>query len=77
MIQKVNDVIEIEGKVRNVAAHEIVSVTEEWFQDRTGKNARDIFQIIQYLIGKAGINVKKQDWQSYDRINESIAQYLR
>ncbi len=77
LIQKVNDVIEIEGKVRNVAAHEIVSVTEEWFQDRTGKNARDIFQIIQYLIGKAGINVKKQDWQSYDRINESIAQYLR
>ncbi|MCM1416703.1 MAG: CRISPR-associated protein Csm6 [bacterium] len=76
LIRKVNDMTEIEGKVRNVAAHEIVSVTEEWFQDRTGKNAREIFEMIKYLIGKAGINAKKEDWQSYDSINEKIAFYL-
>lgn len=68
--QKINEIAAVEGNVRNVAAHEIVSVTDEWFVEKTGKNAREIFEIIKYLIGKAGINVKKEDWQSYDKMNE-------
>lgn len=55
-----------------MAAHEIVSVTDEWIQDRTGKSIKDIFELIQYLIGKSGIHAKKEDWRSYDRINEKI-----
>lgn len=77
LIQKVNEITEIEGKVRNIAAHEIVSVTDEWFRARTGKNAREIFRILKYLIEKSGINAKKEDWYSYDRINEDIVQYLK
>lgn len=52
-------------------------VTDEWFRDKTGRNAREIFEMIQYLIGKAKINAKKEDWQSYERINEKIVQLLR
>ncbi len=75
--QKVDEITEIEGKVRNVAAHEIVSVTDEWFQNRIGKNAKEIFELIKYLVGKAGINAKKDDWMSYDKINEQIILCLR
>lgn len=77
LAQKVNEMTEIEGKVRNVAAHEIVSVTDEWFQSRIGKNAKSIFELIKYLVGKAGINAKKEDWQSYDKINEEIISSLQ
>lgn len=76
LVSKVNEMTEIESKVRNVAAHEIVSVTDEWFRLRTGKNAEEILSLLKYLVQKAGIHVKKEDWQSYDRINEKIAQYL-
>lgn len=76
LIQKVDEMVYIESKVRNVAAHEIVSVTDEWFKKRTGKNAREIFEIIKYLIGKSGINVKNEAWQSYDKLNESIILHL-
>lgn len=78
LIRKIHDITYIEGKVRNVAAHEIVSVTDEWILERTkqenkaGKNANEIFEILKYLMGAAGINTKKEDWQSYDRINERI-----
>ena len=76
LVSKVNEMTEIESKVRNVAAHEIVSVTDEWFRLRTGKNAEEILSLLKYLVQKAGIHVKKEDWQSYDRINEKITQYL-
>lgn len=77
LIRMAKEIVDIEGNVRNVAAHDIVSVTDEWFRNRTGKNAKEIFNIIKYLIEKAGINVKKEDWKSYDRINEVIVQYLK
>ena len=77
LIRNVNEITRIEGKVRNVAAHEIVSVTDEWFQTKTGKSAKEIFQILKFLIEKSGIPVKEADWNSYDRMNQEICRYLR
>lgn len=83
LIRKVNDMVEIEGKVRNIAAHEIVSVTDEWILERTkrenkaGKKAQEIFGMMKELMGEAGINVKKEFWQSYDTINDMIVRELR
>lgn len=77
LIKKVNEMVEVEKKARHVAAHEIVSVTDEWFQKRTQKNARGIFEGIKYLVMKAGIHAKDCEWNSYDQMNEKIKQYLR
>ena len=74
--EKANDLIEVEQKVRNVAAHEIVSVTEEWILKRIGKRPDDIMNIIQYLCSKAGIGSKKEDWNSYDDMNQKIIHEL-
>jgi hypothetical protein len=62
--------------VRNVAAHEIVSVTDEWFRKRAGKSAQEIFADIRYLIVKAGINIKREQWNSYDQMNDQIEHLL-
>lgn len=77
LVQKVGAISGVESAVRNVAAHEIVSVTDEWFRQETGKTAQEIFALLQYLTGKAGIPVKKEDWESYRKMNEKIIGYLR
>ena len=74
--EKVAEIIEVEQKVRNMAAHQIISVTEQWFKENTGKTPKDIMQNIQYLIVQAGIGVKKEDWNTYDNMNSLIAKYL-
>lgn len=74
---KLEEIAEIESKARNMAAHEIVSVTDEWFKKQTGKTANEIFTMIQYLVKRAGICIKNQDWESYDRMNDLINLYCR
>lgn len=75
--QKLNEMVAIESTARNMAAHEIVSVTDEWFQKKTGKTAKDIFKIIKYLITKAGINAGNEEWKSYNKMNAMIESCLQ
>lgn len=76
----VKKITEIEGLVRNVAAHEIVSVTDDWIREKTSgeaRNAGDIFKIIRHLAGAAGIVAEDAEaWESYDRMNERIIHSL-
>jgi CRISPR type III-A/MTUBE-associated protein Csm6 len=74
--KKVEEITKVESKVRNVAAHEIVSVTDEWFRKNANKSAQEIFSIIQFLVVKAGINVTEDQWHSYDKMNETIIRLL-
>ncbi len=75
--QKVKDIVDIEQKVRNPAAHEMISVTEEWIKKETNKTPRQIMSEMEYLIEKSGIHVKKADWKSYDDMNNKIKNYLQ
>lgn len=78
--EKVKTITEIESRVRNVAAHEIVSVTDEWIQDKTkgaARNALDIFTIIKQIIDYAGVvSEDSRAWDSYGTMNEMIIEYL-
>lgn len=76
LIQKINEIAEIEQNVRNPAAHDIISVTNEWIKHETKKTVSEILAIIKYLVRRAGINVKEEDWKSYDVMNAKIEQYL-
>jgi CRISPR type III-A/MTUBE-associated protein Csm6 len=77
LIQKVDEISKTESTVRNIAAHEIVSVTEEWFRGRAGKSPNETFENIQFLVTRAGIHASKEQWRSYDKMNEEIARLLR
>lgn len=76
MKKKIASLVQVEQRVRNVAAHEIVSVTPEWIKERTGLKPQEIMEIIRFLCVKAGIGVKKEDWNSYELMNEKIQELL-
>lgn len=62
-----------EEKCRNIAAHEIVGVTEEWIRDNCGMTPKDILDILTGLSDHAGIpRTKIKD--SYEKMNEFIKQ---
>ncbi len=71
--KNLDEIMKIEKEARNMAAHQIVSVTNEWFLKQTGKTASEIYSIIQYLILRAGFNAKKEYWESYDQMNVMIS----
>ena len=64
----------VEEKIRNTAAHDIVSVTEKTIESRTGFSATKIMQMIQRLFMYSGIKIKKEYWDSYDQMNQAILQ---
>lgn len=65
-----------EEKIRNTAAHDIVSVTNKTIEDRTGVSADKIMKMIQKLFSYTGIKVKKEYWDSYDLMNQVILEKI-
>lgn len=74
--ERINSIIKIESQVRNVAAHEIVSVTDEWFKKNTGKTAAEIMKLIKDLFKSAGIKINGSNWSAYDDMNCMIEKAL-
>ena len=70
--KKVTDIMEVERNIRNLTAHEIVSVTREWIKKKSGFTIEQIVDIVKYLIGKVGINASRNAWESYDVMNQYI-----
>ena len=76
LAQRVNELVEVEHKLRNIAAHNIVSVTQEWVKERTGKTVDETMWIIKYICECVKINTRKENWASYDLMNEQILKAL-
>lgn len=74
--QKLDDIVRVEQNLRNLAAHQIVSVTAEWFIEKSGKSADDVMDIIKYLLMQIGVGEKRDDWNTYDSMNQLIIHYL-
>ena len=62
----------IEDNIRNLAAHEIISVTEEAIKKLTGFSSSRIMEMIKELFEYAGLNIKKEYWDTYDEMNQII-----
>lgn len=77
--RKIEEVRKIEAKVRNIAAHEIVSITEEAIPKMFGGSISIdyIFKLLKALTVEAKVPVSKSDWKSYDEMNYLIEQYLQ
>ena len=76
MAQRVQELVNVEQKVRNLAAHSIVSATPEWVKERTGKSVDEIMWLIRYICEKVGIADSQESWRSYDRMNKKIIERL-
>jgi CRISPR type III-A/MTUBE-associated protein Csm6 len=76
MIERLRD---IEYHVRNMAAHEIVSITEDNLSDYVeikGITFKKILDDIHALVVAAGIKIKSEDWKSYDVLNKRLIDKL-
>ena len=72
----VENVRSVEGSIRNLAAHEIVSVTEESIKRITGFSPKDIMDMIKELFNYTGMSIKGNYWDSYDDMNKVILEKL-
>ena len=66
----------VESKVRNMAAHEIVSVTASLIKGKTGFSGDQILQMIRELFRFSNKAIKDQYWNSYDDLNQEIFRRL-
>ncbi len=70
--EKINQLTDVEQNIRNIAAHSMVKITDDDIIKRTGITSKQIFDIIKGLFVKAGINVKSDVWDTYNRMNEML-----
>lgn len=66
----------IEKYARNLTAHELVYVDEEWLEYRTGSSGLEIHNLLMQLTQYAGLTDKRQ-WQTLTIIEAEIEEELR
>ena len=76
LVKQMVEIRTVEQRVRNIAAHEIVSVTDTWLYKQTGFHAKDIVKLLEQLVLCTGIRVQKKDWDAYDSMNQDIIRAL-
>ena len=62
----------IEETVRNIAAHNLVSITDDWIKSKCGCSASQIVKKLRSLAVKSGIKINKDGWDSYSIMNVLI-----
>ncbi|MDD3185224.1 MAG: hypothetical protein PHT76_07940 [Anaerostipes sp.] len=67
----------VEEKARNIAAHNICSVTEQWMKAKVGYTPVEIYKLLQEFINLLNFKIEKDDWNSYDRMNEIIIKKIQ
>ena len=76
VVRKVQNITAMEQEIRNIAAHEIQAVTNEWFIKKVNKSVEDTFRDIKYLSTVAGIVKYKELGSSDDVMNNTIMELL-
>lgn len=71
-IRVVGQLRAIEEKIRNLAAHEIILVTDEEIKSKTGSTSLNVIRDLRKGFIYAGMNIKKEDWESYDEMNQVL-----
>ncbi len=68
----------VESNLRNITAHEIVSITDDFIEKQLGKgnNSKKIMKCIKSITVKSGLKFSKDDWNSYDNANNLIIDLL-
>lgn len=76
VINTVADLRNVEQRVRNLTAHEIISVTDEWIKNETGYKSEEIINKLKYLANVSGMNISRELWDSYEDMNKLIKSLL-
>lgn len=77
LIKTVSNIRKCEEAARNLAAHEIVSVTEEWIKRQCGISSGEIMKSLKTLCRESGIKADESAWNSYKTMNAIIENEMR
>ena len=72
MEKTVENLRSVESNLRNLAAHQMISVTDISIRKETGFTGEQIMEMIKKSFIYAGMNIKKECWDSYDQMNEVL-----
>lgn len=72
----VSDIRKVESSIRNLAAHQIVSITEEFVKTKTGFTMGQIIEKLKRLMRYSGIYIKEDAWNAYDTMNKRLKELL-
>lgn len=67
---------EVERKIRNMAAHNMVSVSEDKIKRILGFTADDIMRYIRMCFKYTGMKIQDKQWNSYDYMNVKIIERI-
>ena len=76
MQQELGDLRAVEENVRNLAAHEIMCITDREIRQLTGFTSEQIMRKIKNVFPYTGINVREDFWNSYDEMNAEIIRHI-
>ena len=62
--------------LRNLAAHQIISVTGITIQSQTGYTGKQIMEMLKKTFAFAEMGIKKEYWDSYDDMNTVIVRQM-
>lgn len=77
IIDLTNKIRDFEEQCRNIVAHEIIEINDDWIKARTGFNSSKLFAMLKQYFGLVcGQNLHTNIWNSYDDLNNTIAKEL-
>ena len=76
LVETASALREIEEKIRNIAAHQIISITDETIKSLTGYTALDVIKLLHRAFNYTGINIKEENWKAYEIMNDFIIEKI-
>lgn len=70
------DIRKVEREVRHLAAHQIVGVTSEWIEKRTGFTVNEVMDKVIEMAKLTGLRVSKENLAAYHIMNRQLIQML-
>jgi len=75
--KRAEELRDIEREGRNKAAHQIVSIDDDFLKRETGYTSYEILNKITAFVEDIKLGVKKEHWNSYEIMNEKIIESLK
>ena len=72
LVKTVSNIRAVEEDIRNLAAHDIVSLDSDYIEEKTEFTPVQIMDMIKILFSRTNFSIKKEDWNSYEDMNEEL-----
>ena len=72
LVETVSNIRAVEEDIRNLAAHDIVSLDSDYIREKTEFTPVQTMDMLKILFSRTNFSIKKEDWSSYEDMNEEL-----